>query len=115
MSLCAVLEALEAGHRIVLIWGNMADKNMAAARSRFFALAGSIILTRAETLRSARPGELQQELAPAERARTRVVEPVAAALNAALADIGLEDLLCVAGSLYLVGQVRSLLKPGAAV
>ena len=54
-------------------------------------------------------------LAPAERARTRVVEPVAAALNAALADTGPEDLLCVAGSLYLVGQVRSLLKPGAAV
>lgn len=114
-ALCAALEALEAGHRIVLIWGNMADKNMAAARSRLFALAGSIILTRAETLRSARPGELQQELAPAERARTRVVEPVAAALNAALADTGPEDLLCVAGSLYLVGQVRSLLKPGAAV
>ena len=43
------------------------------------------------------------------QARCRCVEPAAAALQQALQLAEAEDLICVAGSLYLIGAIRPLL------
>lgn len=110
-ALCGSLDALEAGRRIVLLWGNMADKHLSAARSRLFAAAGHIFLTRVDDgERSAAPEAIWQELSPQERDRTRCLDCAEEALQAALDTAGEEDLVCVAGSLYLVGRIRNALK-----
>lgn len=109
-ALCASLEALEPGRRIVLLWGNMADKHLSAARSRLFAAAERIFLTRVDGERSAAPGAIWQELSPEERGRARCLDCAEEALQAALDAAGEEDLVCVAGSLYLVGRIRHALE-----
>lgn len=114
-TLLTALQEREAGRRLVLLWGNMADKQFSEARHRLFARVAVVVLTRAETQRSIRPEELLHGLPPEEQAKCRCVEPVTAALTTALEATGPDDLLCVAGSLYLVGQVRALLLPGVAI
>ena len=114
-SLLTALQEREAGRRLVLLWGNMADKRLSEGRCRLFARAAVVVLTRAETQRSLCPEDLLHSLPPEEQAKCRCVEPVATALTTALDATGPDDLLCVTGSLYLVGQVRALLLPGAAI
>ena len=60
---------------------------------------------------SARPEELAAELDEAGRGKCRPVEPAEAALAAALDEAGADDLVCVAGSLYLVGRARRFFFP----
>lgn len=110
-ALCATLEAREAGKRIFLVWGNMADKHMHSARSQLFARAEAIILTQAENKRSASPQVLWESLEMAEQQKSRCIVSVQEALQAAMAQSGEQDLICVAGSLYLVGRARSVLVP----
>ncbi len=109
-ALCTFLARREAGRRIVLVWGNMADKNLAAARSQLFAAADSIVLTRVGGERSAAPETLWQDLSAEERGRSSCLDDVEEALQAAMERAGEEDLICVAGSLYLVGRVRHILR-----
>ena len=98
--------------RLILIWGNMADKVMAPAFKRMLALADQVIVTRAESERSASPQSLFVSLAPEAQAKTRCLEPAADALEQAMEAAGGEDLICVAGSLYLVGILRHILLHG---
>ncbi len=111
-ALCASLARREAGRRIVLVWGNMADKNLTAARSQLFAVADSIFLTRVAGERSAVPENLWQDLSAEEQDKSRCLDDVEEALQAAMEGAGQEDLICVAGSLYLVGRVRHILEAG---
>lgn len=95
--------------QLVLVWGNMADKNMGAVLFELMAMAERILLTRAESQRSAAPSLLLAQLPPDLQAKSQCVEPVEQALAVAGALAEANDLLCVAGSLYLVGRVRRLL------
>jgi len=95
--------------RLLLVWGNMADKVVDSAFADILTLSDELILTRAESERSAKPQNLLQHLEPSIQERTRCIEPAAAALRAALQSATEEDLICVAGSLYLVGKIRHLL------
>jgi dihydrofolate synthase/folylpolyglutamate synthase len=108
----ALVDALRHGstrRRLLLVWGNMADKEMGPVLVELMAMAERIILTRAESHRSADPAMLMAQLPPDLQTRCQCVEPVEQALATAAALAGPEDLLCVAGSLYLVGRVRQLL------
>lgn len=95
--------------RLLLIWGKMADKALGTAFEELLSLADLLLLTRAESERSAAPQALRASLPAAFQAGCRCVEPAAQALDQALhlAEVG--DLICVAGSLYLVGALRPLL------
>lgn len=95
--------------QLVLVWGNMADKNMGAVLFELMAMAERILLTRAESQRSAAPSLLLAQLPPDLQAKSQCVEPVEQALAVAGVLAEADDLLCVAGSLYLVGRVRRLL------
>ncbi|MDQ3870385.1 MAG: hypothetical protein M3301_02070, partial [Chloroflexota bacterium] len=103
--------------RPTLLLGVMADKDvpgMLAPLSRSAALASArIITTRIANARALPAGDLaascEQLLSRSGRPRPHVValEPVEAALQAALAASSREDgPLVVAGSLYLAGEVR---------
>jgi dihydrofolate synthase/folylpolyglutamate synthase len=95
--------------RLILIWGNMADKTMGTAFEDLLSLVDLLILTRAESERSADPQALLPLLPRSVRARVHCVEPVGTALDTARQFVDDQDLICVAGSLYLVGAIRQLL------
>ena len=98
--------------RLILVWACMADKDVTATLLEVAPLAAEIIFTRPESERSARP-EVLRDLLPEElrgSRRTACTDSVRAALDLAMASAGTDDLICVAGSLYLVGQARLLLR-----
>jgi dihydrofolate synthase/folylpolyglutamate synthase len=97
---------------LTLVVGAMADKDVAGvvhALAASAALAGAeVICTELDVPRALPAGELAALWDGAGRGiRTRVVRPVGAALDAALA--GAPGPVVVAGSLYLVGAIRALL------
>ncbi len=94
---------------LLLIWGNMADKQTLAALLELMDLATTVIFTRAESLRSADPTHLLEQIPPRQRSKARCAETVERALTMAMDTVEADDLICVAGSLYLVGRVRYLL------
>jgi dihydrofolate synthase / folylpolyglutamate synthase len=95
--------------RLILLWGAMADKDLQGTLTLLAPLADHIIFTQAESERSASPEQLEAVLPAALRERVVQQAALAEALNTAKNLAGPEDLICVSGSLYLVGAVRVLL------
>jgi dihydrofolate synthase/folylpolyglutamate synthase len=95
--------------KLVLIWGNMADKHIHSSLVALMSLADSIIFTRAESVRSAAPADLYAQVPQAMCDKTHCAETVEQALEIAQEQASSKDLICVAGSLYLVGRVRQQL------
>lgn len=95
--------------RLLLVWGNMADKTLGSAFTALLELADAIVFTRAESQRSAAPAVLLEQCLPSLRAKANCAETVEQALETIGGSAGPDDLICVAGSLYLVGRVRQLL------
>lgn len=108
----ALLGALQQGfprRRLLLVWGNMADKHMGETFVEILTLADVVVLTRAESLRSAAPSALHQALPLRFQAKASCCDAVEEALAMIEHVAAPEDLICVAGSLYLVGRIRQLL------
>ena len=97
------------GRNVVMIFGAMQDKDLAGIMEPLFSCASRIILTRAETPRAADPVVLAS-LAGRYHASVLRAPSLSAALSAAHAEAGPDDVICVTGSLYLVGDVKSLLE-----
>lgn len=95
--------------RLILVWACMGDKDVAATLTAIAPLADRIIFTRPESERSATPEQLAAILPEEERSKAQGAATVeeALALAANMAQGG--DLICVAGSLYLVGAARKIL------
>jgi dihydrofolate synthase/folylpolyglutamate synthase len=97
--------------RLILIFGVLGDKDYSAMVRRLFPLADRVILTRPRSERALSLGVLL----PAARRYHRDVELCANpgdALRSALSRAGTEDLVCVAGSLYLVGEIKKIHQAG---
>jgi len=110
-SLCHHLrETASSRARLILVWASMVDKALALTLPPVASLADRILLTRPQSERAAVPSILMALLAPPERARASTLNTVAEALQAAVAAAEAEDLICVAGSLYLVGEAREILR-----
>jgi len=91
--------------RLILIFGVLRDKNFQLMLKKIAPLADMVIITRPDTARAVPPGELTA----AARLYCDHVEIVAdtrQALCMAMAVAAREDLICVAGSLYLVGEIK---------
>jgi dihydrofolate synthase/folylpolyglutamate synthase len=100
----ALADALREEAPFVLVFGAMADKDVAAVGRTLFPLARAVVLTRAPSARAAEPSAIAERVGPA--AAGAVVEPdIGAALRAARVLAGRDGLVVVAGSLYLVGDV----------
>lgn len=96
-------------HRLLLLWGNMADKSMGSSFVELMTLANQIVLARIASTRSALPTDLFAQLPETVQRKTTCAESIEHGLACLLQCANPDDLLCVAGSLYLVGQVRQLL------
>lgn len=91
----------------------LGDKDAAAMTRRLSRAVGLVVATRSSHARAASPERLA-ELARAAGAPARVVPGPAAALAAAREAAGPEGAVVVAGSLYLLADLRPLLVPEAA-
>ncbi|MCL4426102.1 MAG: bifunctional folylpolyglutamate synthase/dihydrofolate synthase [Firmicutes bacterium] len=104
----AIKEILPPG-RIILITGMVTGKASTEVFSALLPLAHLVIVTRAETTRAADPGVLAAEARPLAREVLTIPRPEAA-LDQALALAREDDIILVAGSLYLVGDIRGVLR-----
>lgn len=99
--------------RLLLVWGAMADKDIRTALREIAPLADCIILTKAaEFERAASPEQLAAVLPEALQAKVICAASVPAALAQACSLAAPDDLICISGSLYLVGAARQLLLGG---
>ena len=96
--------------QLILIWGAMADKDIFQTLATIAPLADHIIFTRPESERSARPKELLTHLPAQYQSIAETQDNVEQALQRAAGLAGKDDLICVAGSLYLVGRAREILR-----
>lgn len=105
----ALAAALRAEPPFVLVFGAMADKDVAAVGRTLFPLARAVVVTRAPGERAAAPDEIVERVGPP--GPPVQVEPnVGRALQAARRIAGPGGLVVVAGSLYLVGDVLRRLR-----
>jgi len=96
------------GRKVVMIFGAMQDKDLSGIMQPLFSCASRVIITRAETPRAADPA-LLEAVARRHHASVLRAPSLSAALSAAHQVAGEDGVICVTGSLYLVGDVKSLL------
>ena len=103
--LCRALREDFSYKRLILVFAVMGDKDFPLMLKKIAPLADRIIITKPETERAAAPAKLK-EIAGLYCRNVEIREPVGEALRLALAVAHKEDLICVTGSLYLVGEVK---------
>ena len=109
-SLCEALENDYEYDRLILVWAAMSDKDFHASLPQLGRLAGVIIFTRLEYERSARPEQMLQILPAEVQERVLCENSFKVALAKAAELAGKNDLICIAGSLYLIGEARKVLR-----
>ncbi len=96
--------------QLILVFGALADKNIAAMLEKILPLADEVIFTRAKLPRAADPHEtaaMAVEHFNFDRSRLAVIDEIGPALEKALALAGPDDLVLVTGSLYTVSDARA--------
>jgi dihydrofolate synthase/folylpolyglutamate synthase len=97
-------------HHLVLLIGIMKDKDVHSILHSLSPLADRIILTRPGTDRAASPALLRKALGRNGK-KAEVIEDFRKAIDRGLSLAGEEDILCITGSLYTVGEARSYFLP----
>ncbi len=95
--------------RLILVWGAMSDKDITTTLETIAPMADQILFTRPESERSAMPEDLMNCLPETMIDRAESVASVEKALQVAAERATEDDLICIAGSLYLVGRARQIL------
>ena len=108
-SLVSTLKEEYTYRRLLVVWGAMVDKDLATTIPAIGAMADRIIFTRPAGERAAEPAQLLTCLPAELQARAELVVDVTQALLTAEQEVGPGDLIVVAGSLYLIGAVRTFL------
>jgi dihydrofolate synthase/folylpolyglutamate synthase len=97
-------------HHLILLIGIMKDKDVHSILHSLSPLADRIILTRPGTDRAASPALLRKALGRNGK-KAEVIEDFRKAIDRGLSLTGEEDILCITGSLYTVGEARSYFLP----
>src|SRR5262249_38262673 len=105
-ALAASLRAYFPHEALTLVIGISADKDQAGILAALAPLAARIVLTSYQGPRSARPGALRALLPPA-HARVETAESLRDALAMAM-EAPRTPVICVAGSLFLIGEALAL-------
>ena len=108
-ALCAYLDAWIPRERIVLLSGMMQDKEVAKMTQRLSTRVHRVITTQPELPRAMEAGALADAFAAC-GVRAEAVPDPEQALERARAEAGPEGVVVVAGSLYLIGAIRTLLR-----
>jgi dihydrofolate synthase/folylpolyglutamate synthase len=106
-TLCRALKHDFSFRRLWLIFGVLGDKDYRTMARRLFPLAHGVFLTSPQSARSL-PLEVLLSAAARLHPNVETVENPADALAAALSGAAEEDLICVTGSLYLVGEIKRI-------
>lgn len=104
--LVGLLEQEFVEKEIVLVWAAMKDKDCTATLPLIAPLAKKIILTRAESERAADPEDMLRDLDTVYHNKCIIEQNAESSLSSAFSFCDEETLIVVAGSLYLVGEVR---------
>ncbi len=110
-TLAAFLRRFYNDKRIILIYGSSRDKAVDDVASLLFPVVDHVILTRSAVSRSVKPETLAR-VVDHHHDSIEQAETVASALGLAGERAGRDDLVVVAGSIFLVGEARDLLLPG---
>jgi len=89
-----------------LVFGAMRDKQLDEIGEILFPVADVLVLTTVRNQRSATTEMLEPIARRYARGRVLTTDNSATALQRALANTPPEGMICVAGSLYLVGELR---------
>jgi dihydrofolate synthase/folylpolyglutamate synthase len=111
-ALTAELRTLSKRNRVRLVFGAMHDKDWRSMLRELTGVAERIVLTRIAMPRSAEPEALAEAISG--RAVAQIIEDPVQAVRFALEESSEEDIVVVAGSLYLLGEVRPFLTEVAA-
>ena len=98
-----------AGRRIFLVFGALRDKAVDEISGILFPHAAEVIFTEPDTSRAISSAQLA-EISGHHAARFEIVPRAADALDRALARAAADDVIFIAGSLYLVGQLRGRMR-----
>jgi len=92
---------------MVVIFGCAADKNVDGMLAQIARGADKIIFTRAKTNpRSADPEDLRQRFSRLSVKMSQTAPDLGSALDLATRAVGRDDLVCITGSFYLVGEAK---------
>jgi dihydrofolate synthase/folylpolyglutamate synthase len=95
---------------VTLIFGAMRDKDLSGIASTLFPIAQHLILTQPTNPRAAAPETLAQLVPPDfDCDRFTLAASPSEALNSAYRMTASNGLICVTGSLYLVGEIKGFL------
>jgi dihydrofolate synthase/folylpolyglutamate synthase len=95
--------------RLIVVWASMSDKDFAGCLALMVPFADCLIFTRPDKNRSATVEQLKACVAAQHTKTVLAYENVNDAVRAAMQHASPDDLICVAGSLYLVGYARLFL------
>jgi dihydrofolate synthase/folylpolyglutamate synthase len=93
--------------RLYMVIGMMADKDIRGILRRLLPGAEAVIFTKPRYSRAADP-EFLKKMARSYISRCYVIPDVAQAIEYAKNEAGPNDLICITGSLYFVGEVKEL-------
>jgi dihydrofolate synthase / folylpolyglutamate synthase len=93
---------------MVIIFGCCADKDVPGMLDRIAAGADKVIFTRVNNIRSADAGELAARYVEQYGKMAQVAPTLEDALAIAKRAVTKEDLICITGSFYLVGEAKKL-------
>lgn len=100
---------------LTLVFGAMRDKNLIEMAAILFPAAARLVLTQADNPRSASAEELQEIAAATGAPNIFVTRSVREALTKANEVTSSSGLVCITGSLYLLGEAKAILNPSALV
>ena len=109
MSLKKALETDFSFKNLVMVWASMADKDILKNLSIIVPICRNIIMTRPKGERSAEPFALRKAVPEKYLDRVICISSINKALDKARKLTTPDDLICIAGSLYLVGEARTIL------
>jgi dihydrofolate synthase/folylpolyglutamate synthase len=106
----ALRESLKNGFqfdRLILLIGIMKDKDIQSILKTLAPLADHLILSRPHTERASSPARLLEALGADGGKKAEIMEDLSQAIEKGLSMTRKEDLLCITGSLYTVGEARN--------
>ncbi len=98
----------------VVVFGCCVDKDVDAMLEKLAAGADKVVFCRVDSPRSADPADLQRRYHDAHGRMSQTAESLQEALRHARRSITSDDMLCITGSFFLVGEAKCMLAKKAA-
>ena len=105
-TLCQALISDFSYRRLIIVLGLLHDKNYTSMLNRLVPLADTFRLTRPQEERALATEKLLSLISLSFDGHVEVIEDSGEALDRARSLAGDDDLICVTGSLYLVGEIK---------